>query len=455
MTREANPMTTTSCRDRVRATLDRVEALNPALNAVLADTAALATSQATRVDEAEDAGDWLGLLHGVTVALKDNIDTAGLRTTSGSAILADHVPEANAHVVDRLLEAGAVPVVKTNLAEFAMGATTHNAHYGACRNAWDRTRVAGGSSGGSAVAVAAGLADVALGTDTGGSVLVPSALNGVTGLRPSQGRVSNRGVLPVSQHFDTVGPIARSAVDVARAFAALEGYDDADPTSERHQTFALPTAWHGVEGLRVGVPGNHFLPSHEPVATAVQQAIGELVLLGATSTPIQLAGADEAQPNMSVMMFADFAVVHDAHAAEWPDRFDPDVLRRLRIGQAATATDYAKARAWLFGWRRTLDRAFADVDVVVTPTVGVQAMPIDASDMVTSSPLLTRFTHPWCTSPGPTITVPCGIDDDGLPMAMQISAAKGREDLVLRAAVAYQSATSWHRARPDLTGATA
>lgn len=448
-------MTTTSSRDRVRATLDRVDALNPALNAVLADTAVLATSQATRVDEADAAGDWLGLLHGVTVGLKDNIDTAGLRTTSGSAILADHVPETNAHVVDRLLAAGAVPVVKTNLAEFAMGATTHNAHYGACRNAWDRTRVSGGSSGGSAVAVAAGLVDVALGTDTGGSVLVPSALNGVTGLRPSQGRVSNRGVLPVSQHFDTVGPIARSAVDVARAFAALEGHDPADPTSGRHRPFTLPSTVLGVDGLRIGIPDNHFLPSHEPVTAAVRRAVGELVALGATSTSVHLAGAENAQPNLSVMMFADFAVVHEARAAEWPDRFDPDVLRRLRIGQQATATDYAKARAWLFGWRRTLDDVFAGVDVVVTPTVGVQAMPVDASDMVTSSPLLTRFTHPWCTSPGPTVTVPCGFDDAGLPVGMQISAARGREDLVLRAAVAYQAVTDWHRTRPDLTGETA
>jgi aspartyl-tRNA(Asn)/glutamyl-tRNA(Gln) amidotransferase subunit A len=438
-----------SFADRVSAQLEATERLNPTLNAVISvfDDA---VEQAERVETALQTGSDTGILAGVTVSVKDVIDTAGHLTTMGSRFFATNVPISDAEVVARLRRSDAVLVSKSNLSEFAMGATSQNPHYGFVHNAWDTDCVAGGSSGGSAVAVAAGLADVALGTDTGGSVLVPSALNGIVGLRPSIGRVSNRGVFPVSAHFDTVGPMARTVRETRRLFAAIEGYDPLDP-HQRKQLAAVRMAGTEplIRGMRIGVPRKYF-HADDAIMAGVSEALGALEQLGADIVDIGLDGAEDAPGNMARMMFADFLLAHEERYASSPERFGEDLRYRLQLGSDSTGLEYARGRRWALHWRATLDHAFQTVDVVVTPTVTTTAPLIAESTTVTTSPMLTRFTHPWCLSDGATLSIPCGFDKNGRPFAMQLSGPAMSEDTLFTIGEAYQQATDWHRLRPPI-----
>lgn len=443
-----------SARERVEAFLGRIERANDELCALITVLADQALAAAARCDEIAAGGGNLGPLHGTVVVLKDNIDVAGAPTTGGSAFFAGRIPTAHATVVERLRAAGAIVLAKANLAEFALGGTTQNAHYGTTRNPWDVTRVAGGSSGGSAAAVAAGLADAALGSDTGGSVRLPAAVTGLVGLRPTVGRVPNRGTIPLSPLFDAVGPMAHDAAGVARLLAAIEGHDPADETSiagPADDAHIFSQLTHGIEGLRIGVPRAFFFDDlHPEVASAVEAAIEVLAALGAHVEEVSLEGAELAQAHTQVIVTADGAAYHASRLAEAPERLGPDVLVRLRRGQDASAVHYADALAFRRRWSHQVAGVLQRIDLLATPTVPVPASSVDGDPLEETARLL-RLTNHWALAGLPAVSVPCGFAG-GVPTGLQLAARPWHDGLLLRTAHAYQQATDWHTRRAPLLG---
>jgi aspartyl-tRNA(Asn)/glutamyl-tRNA(Gln) amidotransferase subunit A len=439
--------------EATEAYLERIDLLDGDIGAFLIVDAEGALEQARAADEALATGLTLGPLHGLPVALKDNIDTAGLRTTVGSALFADRVPDADAEVTRRLRLAGAVMLGKVALHELAYGATTQNEHSGSCRNPWDRERIPGGSSGGSGAAVAAGLCAAALGTDTGGSVRIPAALNGVSGIRPTAGLVSIRGVYPITWTFDTVGPIARAVADLAVFLDVLAGYDPADPHSRdvppRPCTDALGLE---VEGMRVGIPRTFFFEDvDEDVARLVRAAAEVLAALGADLEEIELPGADAAVAAAKTIIQAEAFAIHGSRLHEQPELFGADVRRRLQRGESITGADYAEKREQARSWRRTVENAFERVDLILSPATGTTAPPI-GSEMIETTERLVRLTYGWSLAGIPALAVPCGFSDDGLPVGLQLAAPRFGESALVRAGAAYQRETDWHLSEPVLVG---
>ena len=402
-------------------------------------------------EQAVTAGDALGPLHGVPVALKDNCEVAGVRLTGGTPFLRDHIATADAEIVSHLRQAGAIILGKLNMHEWAIGGTTRNPHYGPCHNPWDLARIPGGSSGGSGAAVAADLALVTVGTDTGGSVRIPAALNGVCGLRPTMGRISNRGVIPVSWTFDTVGPLARRAEDIAHVLQVLAGYDPHDVTSRAQPTGNYLAGLNdGVSGWRVGLLGGHFRTEPQPAVVAlVTQAARVFEELGADVEEVELDGAAGTIERASEMLLADAAAFHQARLAERADGFGPDVRTRLRIGALVSGSQYALARQEQRRWQRQLSQTFERYDLLLAPTCGIPAPLIEESEGVETTRLLTRFTYPFSLAQLPVLSVPCGFTQGPLPVGMQLIAPAWAEAAILRAAQAYQQATDWHLRRPN------
>ena len=377
-----------------------------------------------------------GPLAGVRVGLKDNIDTAGVRTTCASRFLADHVPDADAEVVTRLRAAGAEVVAKLNLAEFAVGVTSQNSAAGPCRNPWDPRRVPGGSSGGSGAAVAAGLVDLALGTDTGGSVRLPAAMNGVTGLRPTVGTVSNDGVFPVCPDVDTVGPLARTAELVARAHRVLSG--SAAP---------VPAA----PPRRIGVP-EQLLTDVDPGVRAVFDALlAEFRDGGTELRPVTVPGILEAQDLVYTLVYADLAATHRERMERAPELFQPDTLERFRLGLGITPAQRAEAVAGRRALQARLDAVFTEVDVLLTPTLPVDVPVAEPGDVVGVSRRLGFLTYPWSLHAGPTLALPAGRHPaSGMPVGVQVTGPPGSEEALFAAGAWYQSRTAWHELRPPV-----
>jgi aspartyl-tRNA(Asn)/glutamyl-tRNA(Gln) amidotransferase subunit A len=436
----------------VRAYLARIEQCNPALNAYLTVLSESALAAATAAEQAVMNGAPLGPLHGIPIALKDNCDVAGVRLTAGTKFLREHVATTDSEVAACLQQAGAILLGKLHMHEWAIGATTRNPHFGPCRNPWDPQRIPGGSSGGSGAAVAADMTLAAIGTDTGGSVRIPAALNGVSGIRPTVGRVSIRGVVPVSWTFDTIGPMARRAEDVAHLLQVVAGYDPEEPTS-----VAVPVPDYlaglrtGVKDLRIGLLGGHFLREPEPaVIAAVKKAAQVFVELGAQVEEIELMGAEDVIDRMSELILADAAAFHQSRMAERPQDFGQDVMTRLRRGASMTGVQYALARQEQRRWQRSIEQVLTRHDLLLAPTCGLGAPLIEESDGVETTRLLTRFTYPLNFAAVPVLSIPCGFTAEGLPVSMQIAARHWQEALVLRTAWAYQQATDWHLRRPKL-----
>ena len=439
----------------VRRCLEHVRAYDFDVNAVITVVDEPALAEAAAADASAVEGRSLGALHGMPVMLKDNIATAGIRTTSGSKIFADSVPAVDAEVVRRLKRAGAIIVGKTNMAELALGGTTQNRNFGRCRNPWDLDRVPGGSSGGSAAAVASDMCAGALGTDTGGSIRIPAALTGVAGLRPTAGRVSNRGTTPVSPEHDTVGPIARTVVDVARLFATIAGDDGRDSNPALRGPEGLPaTPGDPIGGARIGLPSSFcFDRLHPEIADAVRAAAATLERLGAEFHDVDLPEVEPAFAAARGMIIADAAAVHRERLAQRPDDFASDVRVWLADGAAIRPHEYAGFLDCRRRWRRTVAERFRSVDLVLSPTVGIPAPRIAECEAMTEVTLdLTRLTTPWAFAGVPALSVPCGFSSEGLPIGLQLVAAWGRESLLLRVGAAYQSVTDWHLARPALLG---
>jgi aspartyl-tRNA(Asn)/glutamyl-tRNA(Gln) amidotransferase subunit A len=426
-----------------RASLERIEKQNPALNAFITVTTDSALA-AARAAEAEIArGDWRGPLHGIPIALKDLIDTAGVRTTAASERHKDRIPTEDAEVVRRLKQAGAIIVGKNNLHEFAYGGSSLVSYFGDVKNPHDTARIAGGSSGGSAAAVAAGLCYAAVGTDTAGSIREPASLCGCVGLKPTYGRVSSRGVIPLALSLDHVGPFATTVADTAIVLQAIAGYDDADITTPN-----VPVADYvsplreGARSLRVGVPRNYFYDDLDAeVAAAVEQALAVIKTLVAEIREVKLD-----VPTDRTLQMAEAYAYHKQNATETPELYQPETLRRILAGANISAADYIQRRRELEQARRSIGDAFATVDLLITPTTPMPAPAIadlraNPDNLRPAELKLLRNTRPFNVWGLPAISVPCGFTKSGLPIGLQIAGPHWREDLVLSMAHAYEQTT--------------
>ena len=429
-----------------RACLDRIEKLNPALNAFITVTAESALAEARAAEMEIARGEWRGPLHGIPIALKDLIDTAGTRTTAASALFEHRVPAEDAEVVRRLRRAGAVIVGKNNLHEFAYGGSSLVSFFGDVHNPWNAGHIAGGSSGGSAAAVGAGLCYAAIGTDTAGSIREPAALCGCVGIKPTYGRVSARGVIPLSWSLDHVGPLAATVGDAAVVLQAIAGYDPLDVCSADVPAADYVSALaDGAKDLRVGIPRKFFYDDlDEEVGVAVEQALVVIKTLVAEMREMQI----EVSEDRTVQATESFAY-HAENVAHSPELYQPETLRRIRSGEKVSAVEYIQRRRELDEARRRAHELFADVDLLVTPTMPIPAPAIadlkrDASALRPAELALLRNTRPFNVWGLPAISVPCGFTKSGLPVGLQIAGSHWREDLVLRLAHAYEQATEWH-----------
>jgi aspartyl-tRNA(Asn)/glutamyl-tRNA(Gln) amidotransferase subunit A len=441
-----------------RRYLARIAVLDPGLRAFITVTADTALEEARRAEARLAGGGRPGLLHGVPVGLKDLFDTAGLRTTGGSKILAAAVPDRDATVVARLRAAGAVVLGKLNMHEFAFGPEGINEHYGTTRNPWDAGRVAGGSSSGSAAAVAADMVAGALGSDTGGSIRIPAALCGITGLKPTYGRVSRAGVLPLAWTMDHVGPMARTAEDCARILAVIAGFDPADPTSSPRPVPDYLAALTGdVRGVRVGLLDGFFLDETDPeIRVAVEAAVRTLQGLGAVVDQVKLDTVREVAAAAFAIVGSEALAYHASWLRTRPQDYQPDVRARLQMGVVIGGAHYVRAQQLRRRVRAEVDRALEHCDVLIAPTTPCPAPRVGQTEAVIGGrradlrSALLRLTRPFNFTGHPACSVPCGITAEGLPVGMQIVGRAFDEATVLRVADAYQRATDWHRRRPPL-----
>jgi aspartyl-tRNA(Asn)/glutamyl-tRNA(Gln) amidotransferase subunit A len=433
----------------VSACLARIESQNPVLNAFVTVTGESALRAARAAETEMRRGKWRGPLHGIPVAIKDMIDTRGVRTTGASAVYLDRIPGADAAVVSRLKRAGAILLGKLNMQEFAIGGSSVPSHFGPVRNPWDASRIAGGSSGGSAAAVAAGLCFAALGTDTGGSVRQPAALCGVVGLKPSYGRVSNLGVLPLAPSLDHVGPLTRNVEDCATVLEAIAGYERSDISSERRPLKLRP--WpSSAAHVRIGVPRDFFREGlHPAVGRALEAALETLSDLGARIEEVPF----EVSTDRTVFQAEAYAS-HAELIAGSAERYLPETLAKLRRGASVDAPAYMRARLALAQLRRGIGTMFTRIDVLATPTVPVPAprlldYPQTFDEVIAwEAASMLRNTRPFNGLGIPAVTVPCGRTDEDLPIGLQLAAGPWQERQALALAHAYESATAWHTRHP-------
>ena len=416
-----------------QAALDRIAAENPRLNAFLTVTGASALEQARQAEAEIRKGKYRGPLHGVPISVKDLFYTRGVRTTAGSKILSDFIPRSDAVAVRMLRTAGAVLLGKTALHEWAYGVTNNNPHFGPTRNPHNPACVPGGSSGGSAVAVSTGMGYASLGTDTGGSIRIPASLCGVTGLKPTFGLVSTRGVIPLGATLDHVGPLTRSVEDAALLLEALTG--------KRVKEFR-----EGVRGLRIGVPEKFFFERiHADVEKAVRNALAQLQACGARLVNVHVNGAHEANEAGRTILLVEALKPHRRYRAKRTE-YGLDVRGNLERGEKVQRAELREAQRVRARFSRELNHIFARVDVLITPTTPVTAPRIGATTIEIAGhpedlrPCMTRLVRCFNLAGLPAMSVPCGRDPAGLPIGMQIAAKKKDEATVLRAGLAWERA---------------
>lgn len=446
----------------VQATLERIDAVDGALNAFIDVHPDTALGAADAAERAIAAGYRLGPLHGVPLALKDNVATRGELTRAGSRILRDRVTETDATIAARLRSAGAILLGKLNMHEFAYGVTTDNPHYGAARNAWDGERTPGGSSGGSGAAVAGRLAYGAVGTDTGCSVRLPASFNGIVGLRPSIGRVSNHGIVPLAWTLDTAGPMCRTVRDCAAMLQAMAGHDVLDG-----QTSTAPVPQYGeqlergLDGIRLAVVRDFSLVGLQTdVEAAMHVAIERLEAGGAVVREVDVA---DLEPSISALLTIDIAEPAAYHAAwlrERPEDYGDDVRALLEAGELYLSSHYIQAQRYRSVLRDRFAEVLRDVDAVITPTVPFTAPPVGAIDVELESgetlDIITAVMRYNALPPLaglPAMSIPCGFGDDGLPIGMQLIGRAFDEQTLMRIGHAYQDLTDWHTRAPSLAAA--
>ena len=457
-----------------RELLDRIAAANPALNAYITVTDELALQQAEAADQARASGK-AGALTGVPLAVKDIFCTDGVLTSCASRMLENFRAPYDATVIEKLKAAGTVMLGKTNMDEFAMGSSNENSHYGPARNPWDRERVPGGSSGGSAVAVAAGLAPAALGTDTGGSIRQPAAFCGITGLKPTYGRVSRYGMIAYASSLDQGGPMARSAEDCALLLQAMAGFDERDSTSiEREVPDYAASLDQEIGGLRIGLPQEYFAEGlDDGVARVIEAAIDEYRRLGAEIVEISLPNSGIAIPAYYVVAMAEcssnlsrFDGVRFGHRCDEPkdledlykrsraEGFGDEVKRRILIGTYALSAGYYDAYYLKAQKLRRLisddfQRAFEQCDLIAGPTTPTPAFPLGANqDDPVAMYLQDIYTISVNLAGLPAMSIPAGFSD-GLPVGLQLIGNYFDEARLLGAAHRFQQATDWHRQQPQ------
>ena len=441
---------TVSPVELARACLERIERLNPKLNAFIAVTSEQALAQARRLENERRRGRWRGPLHGIPIAIKDNIDTAGIRTTAASAVFSDRIPHEDAEVVRRLKAAGAVIIGKLNMDEFAFGHTSTLSHFGPVHNPWKLDYISGGSSGGSATAVAAHLCYGALGSDTGGSIRTPAAYCGVVGLRPTYGVVSTRGLVPLAWSLDTVGPMCRSVNDTALLLSGIAGYDPEEVGSVDTPVIdyaALPG--RRVAGMRATIADNLVSKVVDAeIKAAINEAVAVLRSLRIDIRKVELPPVPERI--FGDVLLAEAYVFHGPLLATSANRYHPEIRRRAELGQTISATSYIKARRDLKRLQRLAGDVFRSVDAVLAPTSYALPPTIEQSAREQEGRAPEWPTADFSIYGLPTISVPCGFSSSGLPIGLQISGPPFGEKKVLALAYAYEQATGWYRRRPLL-----
>ncbi len=409
-----------------------------ALNAFITLTIDEARRQAKEQDQMLKTADVEKLppLFGIPIALKDLIYTKGIRTTAGSLFWKDFIPDEDAFIVKKLKKAGAIIVGKTNMHEIALGVTNNNIYFGACKNPYDHTRISGGSSGGSAVAVATGMALAAIGTDTGGSIRIPSALCGTVGLKPTYARVSLRGVIPLSWHLDHAGPITNCVKDAWIVLSVIEGYDRKDPFSLNAKKTKSPEFDRPINGIRVvKAEGEFFQKADQNILKRLQVAAELFEKLGATVYSENMDWIKDAAMANGLITQTEAAAFHKQRLKEKPQWFSEDVRHRLNEGLQTSGTDYAYARYTQTVTKHRFKEFFEKYDILLLPTVPITAPPIEGEGAVELARRLTRFTAPFNITGLPAVSVPIG-KVDGLPVGVQIVSSAWNERFLLR--VAYQ-----------------
>jgi aspartyl-tRNA(Asn)/glutamyl-tRNA(Gln) amidotransferase subunit A len=442
--------------------LKRIERLNPKLNAFITITAESALEEARRAETEIVHSQSRGPLHGIPIGLKDLVDTAGVGTTAASGLFKNRVPTQDANLVRLLKAAGAVFIGKLNMHEFAYGGSSVTSYFGPIHNPWNLAFSPGGSSGGSAAAVATGLCLGAIGSDTGGSIREPAAYCSIVGLKPSYGRVSATGVVPLSWSLDHLGPMTRSVRDAALLLNVIAGYDSRDtasldlPVPDFTAALSAPTT-----SLRIGILRAHFYDELDPeILHTTNSALS--VLQGLTKSQkddLKIFPHDDVYSTIAdtgrVLLQAESFAYHQENMSKSPDLYQPATLQRIRIGSQITTTEYVNARRKLDELRRSARLLFENVDLVVTPTCPVPPFAIedllsDPATLRAKELQMLRNTRPFNILGLPTISVPCGFTSNHLPIGLQISGPPGDEETVLRLAHAYEEATSWHKQNPPL-----
>ncbi len=437
------------------AALARIERWNPGLNAFLTVVADRARRDARTAEREIFRGGWRGPLHGIPVSLKDNFWTRGIRTTAGSKILADFVPASDSDVAARLANVGAILLGKTNMHEFAYGITSENPHYGPVRNPWARDRMAGGSSGGSAVGVATGMCFGSFGTDTGGSIRIPSALCGIVGLKPTFGLVSVAGVIPLAESLDHVGPIARSVTDACILLEAIAGKYPTPSAAPDYRK--LPRI--RPRRIRLGWPDRYFFDRVDrEVCERIDAAVKTFRSLGARMEEVSLAGLAESVESSTNIALSEATHYHQSQGY-FPARaqdYGEDVRSRLEMGGKVRAVDYLRALTVQRELAKEFDNAFERVDAILAPASPIPAPRLGEIEVMvggekeTVRSALVRVNRPANFTGHPAISIPCGFTRDGLPAGLQLIGPRWSESRLLAIALAYEEATDWHKRRPDL-----
>jgi aspartyl-tRNA(Asn)/glutamyl-tRNA(Gln) amidotransferase subunit A len=439
--------------------LARIEKLNPLLNAFITVTAESALERARVAEREIYRGQYFGPLHGIPIGIKDIIDVAGVRTTAASAQFStppkERIPTEDSQVVRRLRSGGAIILGKQNLHEFAYGGSSMISFFGEVHNPWDLTRIAGGSSGGGAASVAAGLGFGAVGTDTAGSIRLPTAYCGVVGLKPTYGRVSTRGVVPLSSSYDHVGPLTTSVYDAALMVQVLSDYDSPNPSADHPEPSLISAFDEFPTNLRVGIPRAFFFDDlHPEIAEAIEKAIQIFAGLNAEIREIKLE-----VPTDRTLASAEAYAYHKSFVESSPDLYQPATLRRIQSGANISTQDALRAGRDLQTSRHDIREIFNEVDVLLTPTVPIPPPKIadlkaNPDQLRPEELMMLRNTRPFNVWGIPTISVPCGFMKDGLPIGLQLAAAPWRGIVLLQAAQAYEQATEWHKRTPEIARIT-
>ncbi len=442
------------------AHLHRIDQLNGKLNAFITVFWDQSLVDAKKAEALLLSGTYLGPLHGVPVGLKDLYYVKGALTTAGSKVLSDFKPAYDAAVTERLKGAGAVIMGKLNMDEFARGGTTENPHFGTCHNPWDTERIAGGSSGGSAASVCAGLCMASMGSDTRGSVRGASALYGVVGLQPTYGRVSCYGVVPTRWTLDHMGPIARNVRDVALIMNAISGYDTRDPASSQQPVPDFTESLDApVKGLKIGLIRDYLADVVDPeVDKAFKDALGVLEGLGVSICEISLPSLKYSTIISDIISYAEASAYHEPFIKQRPEGYGPRVRSRTEVGFAVHAVDYIKAQRARALFVQEVLEVFKKVDILASPTsaipaprIGEEAIQVKGVNERMQTPLGTlmgKFLR-WTNLVGvPALSVPCGFSSHDLPIGLHLAGRPFNEASILNAANVYEASTPWHLKRP-------